>query len=75
MKVSELTDILKKSDPNKEVFAMDNHAIYSVQSVEIAETGNLFLNFDNWYNELIADWLTSPMKPLTKDAYGIEDKE
>jgi len=67
MKVSGLMDILKKADPNKEVFVMDNHAIYSAQSVEIAETGNLILNFDNWYNECIANWLTKPIGPLEKD--------
>lgn len=70
MKVSELVDILKDADPDKEVCVIDNHAIYEAQSVEIAKTGNLFLYFDNWYNEFIADWLTSPIKPLTKDAYG-----
>jgi hypothetical protein len=60
-------DILKKADPNKEVFIMDNHAIYSAKSVEIAETGNLILNFDNWYNECIANWLTKPIGPLEKE--------
>jgi hypothetical protein len=67
MKVSELVDILKKSDPDKDVFVMDNHAIYEAQSVEIAEeTGNIILNFDNWYNECIADWLTKPIGPFEK---------
>ena len=64
MKVSELVDILKKVDPDKDVFVMDNHAIYEAQSVEIAETGNLIMNFDNWYNECIADWLTKPIGHL-----------
>lgn len=68
MKVSKLIDILKKADPNKEVFVMDHHAIYSAESVKIAETGNLILSFDNWYDKCIADWLTSPMKPVEKDA-------
>jgi len=67
MKVSGLMNILKKADPDKEVFVMDNHAIYSAQSVEIAETGNLILNFDNWYNECIAEWLTKPIEPLEKE--------
>lgn len=67
MKVSELTDILKDVDHDKEVFVMDNHAIYSAQSVEIAETGNLIINFDNWYNECIAEWLTKPIEPLEKE--------
>lgn len=74
MKVSELMDILKEADPDKDVFVMDNHAIYEAQSVEIAETGNIFLNFDNWYNKCIADWLTSPIKPLAKEAYGIKEE-
>ena len=67
MKVSELIDILKKADPDKEVFVMDNHAIYSAQSVEIAETGNLILNFDNWFNQYIANLLTNPIEPLEKE--------
>ena len=67
MKVSELIDILKKVDPYKDVFVMDNHAIYEAQSAEIAETGNIILNFDNWYNECIADWLTKPIGPLEKE--------
>ena len=63
MKVSELVNALEKVDSDKDVFIMDNHAIYEAKSVEIAETGNIILNFDNWYNEYIADLLTSPMKP------------
>ena len=74
MKVSELVDILKDADPDKEVFLMDNHAIYDAESVEIAETGNIILKFDNWYNKFIADWLTEPMKPLVKKAYGIKEE-
>ena len=66
MKVSELIDILKDVDPDKEVFVMDNHAVYEAQSVEIAETGNVILNFDNWYNEYIAECLTKPIEPLEK---------
>ena len=73
MKISELVDILEKADPDKEIFVMDNHAIYEAQSVEIAETGNVTITFDNWYNECIADWLTSPIKPLVKEAYGIKE--
>lgn len=64
MNVSELIDILKKVDPDKEVFVMDDHSIYSAQSVEIAETGNLILSFDNWYNEYAADCLINSIDLL-----------
>lgn len=67
MKVSELVDFLKDVDPDKEIFVMDDHAVYSAQSVEIAETGNIILNFDNWYNESIAELLTKPIKPLEEE--------
>lgn len=71
MKVSELVDILKEADPDKEIFVMDHHAIYSAQYVEIAEeTGNVILNFDNWYNKCIADWLTKSIGPLEGVTHG-----
>lgn len=56
MTVKELLDILENcSDPEENIVCLvDEHTVFEPDSVEIApETGNVFINFKNWYNELL----------------------
>ena len=55
MKVSELIDILKDADPDKNVYVVDQYSCIEAKNFEIAPTGNAFIEFDNWYMKLLEE--------------------